>query len=188
MPSIPERSRIGDASRRCLLVAAAIVVGMGCRASQITQIGTPERASHTVRALVFVPGSSLLAYSIGVEMTKRGYSVVDTREATALLAKHNVNPADLLTPLGLATLGKGGVDAVVSVSSTGSPMGGSAMRNVAVRVTSTRTSGMIGGLSWRNGSGGMPGSTADLIMQKGLTEAANEIAEALANQLAPAGR
>jgi hypothetical protein len=62
------------------------------------------------------------------------------------------------------------------------------MRSVAVTVNSTRTSGMIGGINWKNSWGGMPGSPADMVMRKGLNEAAHEIAKALAKQLGPAGK
>jgi len=81
-------------------------------------------------------------------------------------------------------LKEGGIDAVVSVSSTGVRGVDSAI----VTVTSTTTSGTVGGVSWKNGWGGMSESTTDAIMRKGLTEAAVEIVQALAQQLPPASR
>jgi hypothetical protein len=193
VPPFAEDPRIALVARQCLLLLAVFAIA-GCGASKVGLIAAPKADAHRVQSLIVTPADGLfaqdntmLAYAIGAELAKRGYTVVDTREATALLTKQNVNPADVLTPPGLATLRNGGIDAVLSVTSVGSPIGGSGMRNVAVTVNSTRTSGMIGGINWKNSWGGMPGSPADMVMRKGLNEAALEIAEALAKQLGPAG-
>lgn len=190
MPAIMRESRINSVSCWRPLIAAAFTIVAGCGTSKVSQIKAPEYTDHSVRALVIAPSeesflndSSMLADAIGAELAKRGYSVVDTREATALLAKSNVTPADMLAPRGLAALGKESVDAVLSVSATGSSFGGSWMRQVKVKVTSTSTSRMIGEVDWTNSWGGMPGSPANAIMRKGLAEAAQEIAEALAKLL-----
>jgi hypothetical protein len=113
--------------------------------------------------------------------------VVEARAVTALLANHKVNLAAVPAPQELAALREEGVEAVLSVSSTGSGIGGPRMRHVKVRVTSTRTSTMIGEIDWNNSWGGMPGSPADAIMRKGPAEAAPEIAEALTKLLGSLG-
>ena len=59
-------------------------------------------------------------------------------------------------------------------------------RKVAsVRMTSTESGALIAGVTWQNGFGGEAGSVVDRVMRKGLSQAAAEIANQLAAQVAP---
>lgn len=182
-------ARLGRACLRWRLVlCAAALLAPACAASKVAPhdvlrtgaVGTP------VRTVTFAPSDGMLAYAIGKEMTKRGYVVVDTSEARALLTRVQLDTPSFLIPQGLAALKEGGIEAVISVSSTGARIEG--MDSAIVIVTSTSTLGTVGGVVWENGWGGMSGSLADVIMRKGVTEAAAEIARVLAEQLPPAPR
>ncbi|MGA3400850.1 MAG: hypothetical protein ABSC95_16645 [Acetobacteraceae bacterium] len=182
--------RTGAAAWRGLLIAATLLALAGCGGSKAVQIRAPDYADHSARTLaiapvddLFVNDDSQLADAIGVELAKRGYSVVDAKGTAALLAKYGISPVEVLAPKTLTALGKEGVDAVVSVSSEGSVMGGPGMRHAKARVTSTRTAKDIGEIDWNNSWGGMPGSPADYTMRKGPAGAAREIAEELAKLL-----
>lgn len=184
------------------MLGVACVIVAGCGPSRVTQVEVGDYvAAHSVRTLGIASSGDLvatvtntttnvLADAIGAEMAKRGYSVVDSRAATEMLAKRNINAVDWLTPQGLAVLKESGVDALLSVSSTGSSVccqGGAQMRYVKVTLTNTSTSKMIGEINWNNSWAGMPGSIDDWIMRKGPAKAAPEIAKAVAEMLESSG-
>ena len=52
-------------------------------------------------------------------------------------------------------------------------------------MTSTENGALIAGVTWQNGFGGQAGSVVDRVMRKGLSQAASEIANELAAQVAP---
>jgi hypothetical protein len=182
--------RINAAAWRSLLMTATVLAIAGCAGSKTVQTKTPEYTAHSARTLAIAPSNDLfvndsaqLADTIGVELRKRGYSVVDTNGTTALLAKYNIAPVDGLAPQALTAFGKDGVDAIVSVNSKAADIGGPGMRYVKATVTSARTSKEIGVINWTNSWGGMPGSLADHMARKSPAAAAQEIADALANLL-----
>jgi hypothetical protein len=50
-------------------------------------------------------------------------------------------------------------------------------------MNSTHNGQVLAGVTWQNGYGGAAGSPADRVMRKGLSEAAAEIATALAERV-----
>jgi len=189
MPWALGRSPANAAAWRRSWCTAILLAATGCGGSKYEQIKAPDYADGSVRSLAIAPSDSLfgdgsqLADAVGAELGKRGFTVVDTTGAAVLLSKYGISQVDVRAPEALAALGKEGVDAILSVSSTAATMGGPGMRHVKVRLISTRTSKEIGGIDWHNAWGGVPGSPADFTMRKGLADAAQEIAEALAKLL-----
>jgi hypothetical protein len=188
MPMIMEKYRIGGMLRRSMLIAAAVAVLTGCAGSSAVEVKGTDYTAHSVRVLAIAPpninDSSELGDAVGVELAKHGYTVVDTM---AILAKYDLPPKNALDPREMEALKKEGIDAVVSVSSVGSVMGGPGMRHANAKVISTSTSRQIGEIDWNNSWGGMPGSLADYMMRKGVAGAAREIADALAKLLGLSG-
>jgi hypothetical protein len=175
---------------RSLLITMSLLVLSACGASKTVQTRVADYVPHSARILAVAPADELLvkdsgklADAIGVELSRRGYTVVNTKAAAEMLTKHGVSPVDVIAPQGLAAFGKEGVDAVLSVTSSSADIGGPGMRYVKAKMTSTRTSTEIGGIDWTNSWGGMPGSPADYMTRKSAAAAAVEIADALAQLL-----
>lgn len=180
--------------RRALL--AMMLPGMlaACGGSSVVPTKDPEYVGHTVRVIAIAPPESLvstgsmaeggvLGDDIGAELAKHGYKIVDAMAAAAILDKNDVTSLLALAPRGLAALEKDGIDAVLTVKSASSTIGGPGMRHVTARINSTHSSKVIASVDWNNSWGGMPGSLADYTMRKGAAAAAQEIAEALAKLL-----
>jgi len=88
---------------------------------------------------------------------------------------------EVSTPQGLSRLKEKGIDAYLTVKSAGAY--DNQPQSASARATSTHSGRVIAGISWQNGWGGQAGSMADRTMRKGLAEAAQEIASALAKSL-----
>ena len=56
-------------------------------------------------------------------------------------------------------------------------------QSASARMNSTHNGQVLAGVTWQNGFGGAAGSPADRVMRKGLTDAASEIAAALAERV-----
>ncbi len=185
-----QQQDIAMIGRRGLLVGGASLALTACAGSTAVQTRAPDYVGHSVRTVAMAPPDELfdtdtvkLTAGIGANLSKLGYTVIDSHATATLLAKNNVEPVNLLKPPGLTACKAAGIDAILTVNSAPADIGGPAMRYVNVTVTSTQTQQQIGEIRWRNAWAGMPGSPADYTVRKGADTAAQEIAENLAKLL-----
>ena len=185
---VRERRKLGVIARHSFLFCVMALAIAGCAESSSVVVKGPGFIELGTRTIAIEPPDDLfddgrLARSIGVELAKRGYAVDDQRRTLALLRKNDVKALEILTPGGLATLRKNGVDAVLSINASAANMGGPPNRYVEIRILSTSTGQEIGSVEWKNSWAGMPGSPADYVNREGVETAGVEIADKLAKLL-----
>jgi hypothetical protein len=134
---------------------------------------------------------NMLGYSIGEELAKRGYRMFDPEQMSRVLTQSGLSRAQLKEPGGLVALEASGIGAVMYVSvvpALGSGnnawgmSGTGGLQSATVKLVGRN--GLVAGVEWESPSRGRTGSPADLGVRKGFAAASQEIAEAIASQLA----
>jgi hypothetical protein len=162
-------------------ILARVMLSIGCASSQISSIPISAKPTHKVQAIAMAPGGGLLADAVAVELANRGLTVIDPSSTSNLLVRLNLTEIEVARPEGLAKLRDHGIDAYLVVRSAAGADG--RPESVSARMNSTYTGQVLAGVTWQNGWGGVAGSPADRTMRKNLVEAANEIANALAQRV-----
>lgn len=164
-----------------LLLLAVLI--MGCSASRISSLSTTGSSTGSINAIALASSGGLLADAVGVELSNRGFTVIDSGATSKMMVRLNLNEIEITKPQGLEKLNKQGIDAFLTVRAAG----GYDMQpqSASARMNSTKTGRVLAGISWQNGWGGQAGSIADRTMRKGLAEASKEIAEALVEKIRP---
>lgn len=153
----------------------------GCASSRISAQPLVARLTAPIKVIALDPSGGLLADAVGVELSNRGYTVLDTATTSKMLARLNINEVEISTPIGLERLKAEGVDAYLAVRAAGGY--DQQPQSASARVNSTDGGQVVAGITWQNGWGGQPGSIMDRTMRMGLSEAASEIADALVESL-----
>ena len=166
--------------RISLLLLSAGLLG-GCASSKLSSLPVSGQAKHAVKVIAFVPGGGLLADAVGVELSNRGFTVIDSATTSSMMVRFNLNEIEIARPEGLGRLRDQGIDAMLVVRSGGGY--DQQPQNASARMNSTHNGQVLAGVTWQNGFGGVAGSPADRVMRKGLSEAASEIAAALAERI-----
>lgn len=167
------------ASFLAVLGSAALLVA--CASSQVSMHSVGSKPAHQIQAIAMAPGGGLLADAVAVELANRGFTVIDPAATSNLLVRLNLTEIEIARPAGLAKLKDQGVDAYLVVRAAAGWDG--RPESASARMNSTQTGQVLAGVTWQNGWGGMPGSPADRVMRRNLTDAANEIANALAQRV-----
>jgi hypothetical protein len=161
------------------LLAAALL--SSCATSKVSSLPVSSQAKHTVKVIAFSPGGGLLADAVGVELSNRGFTVIDSATMSSMMIRLNLSEIEITRPEGLAKLKDQGIDAFLVVRTAGgydqNPHSASA------RMNSTHSGQVLAGVTWQNGFGGIAGSPADRVMRKGLADAATEITNALVERV-----
>jgi hypothetical protein len=160
--------------RNALIFAVFSLLLAGCGTSQVSSVGVSTGEKIPVRSIAMMPGGGLLADAVAVELSNRGFTIVDSAATTNLMVRLNMNELEVSQPQGLAKLRGQGIDAVLMVRAAGSYDG--QPQSASARMTSTNDGRLIAGTTWQNGFGGQAGSIADRVMRQGLSQAANQIA------------
>jgi hypothetical protein len=153
----------------------------GCATSSVSSLPAISKSSEPVKVIALGSGGGMLADAVGVELSNRGFSVIDVSAMTQMMVRLNLNEIEVSQPQGLAKLKSQGIDAYLVVRSAGGYDG--LPQSASARVNSTATGQVIAGVSWQNGWGGEAGSIADRTMRQGLTGAAEEITNSLEKSL-----
>lgn len=161
-------------------VACALLLS-GCAASKISSAPSASQTKHTVEVIALAPGGGLLADAVGVELSNRGFTVIDTAATSNMMIRLNLNEVEIARPEGLAKLKDQGIDAFLTVRAAGGY--DQQPQSASARMNSTHNGKLLAGATWQNGYGGQSGSIADRVMRKGLSEAATEIAVALSERV-----
>ena len=168
-------------NKQILLAILSTALLVGCASSKVSSLPIASQTKHAVKVIAFAPGGGLLADAVGVELSNRGFTVIDSSTTSSMMVRLNLNEIEITRPEGLAKLKDQGIDAFLIVRGGGgydeNPQSASA------RMNSTHNGQILAGVTWQNGFGGAAGSPADRVMRKGLTEAASEIAAALAQRV-----
>ena len=166
-----------------LLVLIAITLVTGCASSKISSlpVSAQRQQQQVVKVIAFAPGGGLLSDAVGVELANLGFTIIDSSTTSNMMVRMNMNEVQISRPDSLLKFKEQGIDAILVVRAAGGydfqPQSASA------RMSSTQTGQVLAGVTWQNGFGGMAGSPADRIMRKGLTDAAAEIAAAIASRI-----
>lgn len=164
-----------------VVTLTSLLAMSGCASSKISSIPISSQAKHFVKVIAFAPGGGLLADAVGVELSNRGFTVVDSSSTSSIMVRLNLNEIEISRPEGLAKFKGQGIDAMLVVRAAGGY--DQQPQSASARMTSTHNSQVLAGVTWQNGFGGAAGSPADRVMRKGLTEAAAEIANTLAQRV-----
>lgn len=167
--------------RAAMTLATSAFLVSACGASKVSAVPVAGRATHPVRTIAMAPSGGLLADAVAVELSNRGYTVIDAADTSRMMIRMNLDEIDMSRPEGLAKFSGRGIDAILSVRSAGGY--DEQPQSASARVTSTDTGRVIAGVTWQNGWGGMAGSIADRTMRQGLADAAKQIADALVQNL-----
>jgi hypothetical protein len=122
-----------------------------------------------------------MADAVAVELANRGFLVIDGAATSNLMVRLNLNEVEIARPEGLAKFRDQGVDALLTVRAAA--LGDGRPESASARMNSTHTGQVLAGVTWQNGWGCVAGSPCDRVMRKGLSEAAREIADALARRV-----
>jgi len=152
-----------------------------CSGSKISAVQQSAIPSHDISRIAIAPGSGVLGEAISVELFNRGFTVVDSNEATTILGRAGLKEYELTSSRGFAALREKGIEAVLVAKSVAEA--DQTPESASVRVTDTADGQIIAAITWQNGYGGRRGSVADRIMRKNLSDAANEIADELMTRL-----
>lgn len=167
--------------KHTLTLGALALAIAGCSAASKISMMPAASGAPPVNAIALAPEGGLLADAVGVELSNRGFKVIDAATTSRMMTRVNMSELATAQPESLAKLRDQGIDAVLSVQSAAGY--DQLPQSASARVTSTRTGQVLAGMSWQNGWGGAPGSMADRFNRKGLVEAAQEIAGAIAANL-----
>ena len=170
--------------KRCalaLLVVTGSVVAVACAGARISAPIQLQPLVERVDSIALAPSGGVLADAIGTELFNRGFKVIDTQQTSSFLVRLNLDEIELLTPKSLAALQERGIGAVLSVRAVGGY--DDKPQSATVRVVSTKSGEVIGGVNWQNGRGGAQGSPADAMMRKDIVGASQQIGNSLAAQL-----
>ena len=167
--------------RNMLLSIASALLLAACASSQISKVLVSGGVMHPVKSIAMAPDGGLLADAVAVELSNRGYNVIDSATTSKMMVRLNLNEVEITRPEGLAKLREQGIDALLSVRAAAGY--DQQPQSASARVTSTHTGRVLAGITWQNGWGGQAGSIADRTMRKGLAEAATEITDALAKSM-----
>mgnify|MGYP000031128157 CR=1 FL=1 len=167
--------------RLFLMAAFSSLFLMGCAASKVSSMPVSGVPTHPINAIAIAPDSGILAEAVAVDLSNRGYTVIDSSTTSKMMVRLNLSEIEVSKPVGLTKLKDQGIDALLYVKAVGANDGRPI--SASARVISTYSGKVISGVTWQNGWGGKAGSIADRSMRKGLSEAAAEITDALVKGL-----
>jgi len=163
--------------RRLFLTLSTLGTLAGCGFSKVSSLPGSLATAQAVKVIAFAPGGGLLADAIGVELSNRGFTVIDSSSTSSMMIRLNLNEVEIAKPEGLNKLKDQGIDAILVVRSAGGQDDNP--QSASARMSSTQNGQVLAGVTWQNGFGGQAGSISDRVMRKGLADAAAEIATAL---------
>ena len=163
-----------------LALLFSVFIG-ACATSQLSEAPVSGALIHRVKAIAMAPGGGLMADAVAVELANGGFHVIDATATSSLMVRLNLNEVEITRPEGLAKFRDQGVDAFLTVRAAA--LGDGRPESASARMNSTHTGQVIAGVTWQNGWGCHAGSPCDRVMRKGLSEAAREIADALARRV-----
>lgn len=170
--------------KRYLVLAGvfiAVAILAGCASSRVSALPTIAKPATLVRTIALAPTGGILSEAIGVELSNRGFVVIDSATTSKLMIRLNLNEVEIAKPEGLTKLKGEGIDAYLSVSAAAGY--DQLPQSASVGMNSTHNGQILAGVTWQQGWGGQAGSIADRVMRKGLSDVAAEITDALVKNI-----
>lgn len=158
-------ARLTRIGARATTLAAALAL-TACLAWRVTLTQGPLPSDSTLNTIALAPSNGLFADLIGLGLAERGYAIVDTGMAQALLVVMQEREENVLTPRVMTGFRQRGIDAVLAVHGVESP--GGLPQQATAQLYGTLDAAMICQVEWRQG-----------WRQRGPVEAAQEVAESL---------
>ena len=172
-------------SKKFLLVSLISLIAMialvACAGPRVTETTRTEYKGSSIRSVAIAPGGGPFTDAIGVELFNHGIHVVDAEQTMNILGRVGLTEFQITTNESFQALRSAGADAVLVVKSVMADDG--TPESAVARLTSTRTTEIVAGISWQNGWGGQRGSIADRVMRQNLAEAATQITKELAARM-----
>lgn len=144
------RIRVGIAVFVSLFLIAA------CAGSKMSVIQLSKIPSRGISRIAIAPGSGVLGEAISIELFNRGLTIIDSNEATTILARAGLKEFEITSSQGFAALRERGTDALLVAKSVAAADG--TPESAVVRVTDTSDGQVIAAITWQNGFWGMRGS------------------------------
>jgi hypothetical protein len=160
-------------SRRWIVAVFLAAHVSGCTAARVIPVGSFQSIESPPKTIALAPSGAVFADLIGVALAEQGYTIIDSGATLALLMLMQQSADDLLSPQVLSMLKERGVDAVLLVPRVAAEDG--LPESVHVRLYSTDEMAEVGGIDWQNS-----------WRRRGVWEAAQEIATAMAQSSRPA--
>ena len=85
----------------------------------MSSLPVASQTKHTVKVIAFAPGGGLLAGAVGVELSNRGFTVIDSSTTSSMMIRLDLNEIEVTRPEGLAKLREQGIDALLVVRGGG---------------------------------------------------------------------
>lgn len=164
-----------------VFLGISVIMLGGCASSKVSSLPISGTAIHSVKVIAFTPGGGLVADAIGIELSNRGFTVIDSATITGMMIRMGINEVEITRPEGLSKFKHQGIDAMLSVKSASGY--DNQPQSISARMTSTESGQILAGVTWQNGYGCVPGSPCDRQWRSGLTEAATEVADALLQRI-----
>lgn len=138
-----------------------ICVSASCASRQ----APPPKHAPPIRSIAIVTGNSL-ANAMGIELYNQGFRTFE------------VPATQELTPKALQSLARGGVDGLLVVSTTGRKYD-ALPESASVRLVRTQTGETVAAFTWSNPVSSVPGTPADQVVRRKLTDVARELVQTL---------
>lgn len=139
-------------NRRIAIALSVLVFVAGCASSKVSSLPVSPAARQSVKVIAFAPGGGVLADAIGVELSNRGFTVIDSTATSNMMIRLNLNEVEIAKPEGLTKLKDQGVDAILVVRSAGGQDDNP--QSASARMNSTQNGQVLAGVTWQNGFGG----------------------------------
>lgn len=165
---------------RGIAIVASIALA-GCGTSQVSTLQSSNAQKVAVKTIAMMPGGGLLADAVAIELSNKGFTIIDPAGTSSLMVRLNLNEVEISRPEGLGKLRSQGIDAVLVVRAAGGY--DQQPQSASARLNSTADGQLLAGTTWQNGFGGRAGSMADRVMRQGLSQAAAQIANEIAARI-----
>ena len=168
------------------LLAAGFVFLAGCVSPKINVVRNQSTNANNISRIALMPSGGLLADSIGIELLKYGFDVVDTNQVANFLLSDGLSEIEMIQPRNISKLKEDGIDSVLLVKSVAGY--DNKPQSSSIKLLSAETGSILLGATWQNGHGGAKGSPADQDARVDIADAARQIAKAIGEELSKSPR
>ena len=78
-------------NKQILLAILSTALLVGCASSKVSSLPIASQTKHAVKVIAFAPGGGLLADAVGVELSNRGFTVIDSSTTSSMMVRLNLN-------------------------------------------------------------------------------------------------
>ena len=74
-----------------VFIVTTIVLLSACAGSKISTLPVSSTVSHPINAIALAPEGGLLAEAVGIELSNRGYTIIDAATTSRMLVRLNMD-------------------------------------------------------------------------------------------------